>query len=63
MFVHCWLLKQSSSFWPCREESNGSRTASLQMFWDKGYTVVVLANYDGAAGMVARRIASLLTQQ
>jgi len=38
-------------------------SASLQMYWDKGYTVAVLANYDGAAGMVARRIESLLTRQ
>jgi CubicO group peptidase (beta-lactamase class C family) len=38
-------------------------SASLQMFWDQGYTVAVLANYDGAAVLVARKIESLLTRK
>ena len=42
---------------------NGDSTwlDALDMYWDSGYTVAVLANCDGAAGMVARKIGKLLT--
>ena len=35
-------------------------SAVLDMYWDSGYTVAVLSNYDNAAGMVARKIGQLL---
>lgn len=36
--------------------------AALDMYMDSGYTVAVMSNYDGAAGMVARKIGELLTR-
>ncbi len=36
--------------------------ANLDMYLDDGYTVVVMANYDGAAGTVARKIEELLAR-
>ncbi len=36
--------------------------ASLDMYFDLGYTVAVLANYDGAAEMVAAKIGRVLTK-
>ncbi len=36
--------------------------AKLDMYLDSGYTVAVMANYDGAAGTVARKIEELLAR-
>jgi CubicO group peptidase (beta-lactamase class C family) len=36
--------------------------ANLDMYLDSGYTVAVMANYDGAAGTVARKIEELLAR-
>lgn len=36
--------------------------AALDMYLDSGYTVAVMANYDGAAGKVARKIEDMLTR-
>jgi CubicO group peptidase (beta-lactamase class C family) len=35
-------------------------SAVLDMYWDSGYTVAVLANYDGTAGLMASKIRRLL---
>jgi len=36
--------------------------AALDMYLDSGYTVAVMANYDGAASTVARKVEELLTR-
>lgn len=36
--------------------------ANLDMYLDNGYTAAVMANYDGAAGIVARKIEKLLAR-
>jgi len=55
------------------EDNNGHRVvghnggapginAVLNMYWDDGYTVAVMSNYDGAAEQIAHRIGRILTQ-
>jgi hypothetical protein len=36
--------------------------AELDIYWDDGYTVAVMSNYDGAASFVNRKIRKLLAR-
>jgi len=38
-------------------------SAILDMYFDSGYTVAVMGNYDGVAGMVAHKIRTLLMRE
>ncbi len=38
-------------------------SAQLDMYWTSGYTVAVLANYDGAAGMMATKLNQVIRRR